>query len=190
VTPAQLKAIVAAVRSCHRDIVALLAATGMRIGEAIGLAWKDCDLDSDKPQIHVSRQGTDRALLKTPAARRAIPLLPQEAAILRRLRAAAPEGVERVFPENDTRQYILRSLHEACATAKAPRLRLHDLRHVYASHLVQAGVAISTVARLLGHSDGGVLVAKRYGRWQPQDAEALAMERLGAFRRSRPSRSR
>lgn len=187
VTPAQLEAIVAAVRPYHRDIVAVVAATGMRIGEAIGLAWKDCDLDTDKPQILVSRQGPDRALLKTPAARRSIPLSKAAADVLRRLKTSAPDDVERVFPDNDTRQYILRSLHDACVKAKSPRLRLHDLRHVFASHLVQAGVPMSTVARLLGHADGGALVAKRYGRWQPQDAEALAMDRLTAFRAPVPA---
>ena len=44
-------------------------------------------------------------------------------------------------------------------------VRLHDLRHQFASHLVRARVPFPTVARLLGHADGGALVAKRYGRW-------------------------
>jgi integrase len=182
VTPDQLDAIVDAVAPQHRDIIALVAATGVRIGEAIGLAWSDCDLDADQPQMHVARQGADRELLKTPAARRTIPLSPKAADVLQRRKSGAADGETRVFPVNDTRQNVLRSLHAACDAVKAPRLRLHDLRHVFASHLVQAGVPMTTVARLLGHADGGALVAKRYGRWQPQDAEALAMARLTKFR--------
>jgi integrase len=190
VTPAQLVAIIDAVAPQHRDVVALVAATGVRIGEAIGLAWSDCDLDAKPPQIHVSRQGAERELLKTPAARRTIPLSPRAVEILRRRKDAAAENETRVFPINDTRQNVLRSLHAACDATKTPRLRLHDLRHVFASHLVQAGVPLSTVARLLGHADGGALVAKRYGRWQPQDAEAMAMERLTKFRSAMPEKTK
>jgi integrase len=190
VTAAQLAAIIDAVTPRHRDIIALVAATGVRIGEAIGLAWSDCDLDAKQPQIHVSRQGPERELLKTPAARRTIPLQPPAAEMLCRRRDASSEGAVAVFLDVDTRQDILRSLHAACRATKAPRLRLHDLRHVFASHLVQAGVPMTTVARLLGHADGGALVAKRYGRWQPQDAEALAMVRLMKFRSTKPAKTR
>ena len=180
--PAELDAVLALVKNRHRDIITVLAATGMRSGEAIGLVWSDLDLDSDRPIVMVTRQGTERALLKTRAAQRSIPLSPIAHEILVRRRPAAARGDERVFPENGTGYNILLSLHAACAAANLPRLRLHDLRHLFASHLVQAGVPMSTVARLLGHADGGALVAKRYGRWQPQDAEALAMDRLTAFR--------
>jgi len=181
-TPEQLDAVLALVKERHRDIVTVLAATGMRSGEAIGLVWGDVDLDAAPPIVMVTRQGPERALLKTQAARRSIPLSPKAREILVGRRPSGARGDERVFPENDAGYHVLLSLHRACAAAKLPRLRLHDLRHLFASHLVQAGVPMSTVARLLGHADGGALVAKRYGRWQPQDAEARAMDRLTAFR--------
>lgn len=190
-TPSQIDAVIEKVRPVHRDMIALLAATGMRVGEAIGLAWKDVDdLDGPRPQINVTRQGAERALLKTNAARRAIPMSERAREILLRRRGAAVEGVERIFHEAHTAQYVLRSLDMACEEAKIPHLRVHDLRHLFASHLVQAGVPTSTVARLLGHADGGALVSKRYGRWQPQDAEALAMARLAAFRASTPNEAK
>lgn len=182
--PEQLDAILALIKPRHRDIVTLLADTGLRIGEAIGLSWADVELDGPNPTMSVTRQGPERALLKTVAARRTIPLLyvPRALEILKRRKSASVTGVERVFPENGTSYNILLSLHAACDEAKQPRIRLHDLRHQFASHLVRARVPFPTVARLLGHADGGALVAKRYGRWQPQDAEALAMRDLMGFR--------
>jgi integrase len=179
---AQLDTVLANVKARHRDIVTILAETGMRTGEAIGLVWGDVDLHAAQPIVAVTRQGPERALLKTQAARRSIPLSPRATEILARRRPADARSDERVFPENGTSYNVLLSLHAACDAAKLPRLRLHDLRHLFASHLVQAGVPIPQVAALLGHADGGALVAKRYGRWQPQDAQALAMYRLVAFR--------
>jgi integrase len=186
-TADQLAKVVALVKPRHRDIITVLAETGMRSGEAIGLVWGDLDLDAERPLLTVTRQGPERALLKTQAARRSIPLSLTAREVLARRRPADVAADARVFPDNDSGYNVLLSLHEACKAANQPRLRLHDLRHLFASHLVQAGVPMPQVARLLGHADGGALVAKRYGRWQPQDAEALAMDRLAAFRA--PARS-
>ena len=182
--PEQLDEVLANVKPRHRDIVTLLADTGLRIGEAIGLVWADLDLDGLEPAMSVTRQGSERALLKTPAARRTIPLryAPRALEILKRRKTTRDEAVERVFPENATSYNVLMSLHAACDTAKQPRMRLHDLRHQFASHLVRARVPFPTVAGLLGHADGGALVSRRYGRWQPKDAEALAMKELANFR--------
>lgn len=189
--PEELDQILGQVGPRHRDIITLLADTGLRVGEAIGLVWDDVDLDEPNPTLSVTRQGPERALLKTAAARRTIPLVfaPRALAILRRRHDARDPNMPRVFPENATSYNVLLSLRSACEAARQPRIRLHDLRHQFASHLVRARVPFPTVARLLGHADGGALVAKRYGRWAPQDAEAMAMKDLLRFR-STPARPR
>ena len=91
-----------------------------------------------------------------------------------------PDGAL-VFAERST-QGVRVAIRRACREIELPLLRTHDLRHVAASHLVQAGVPAPTVARVLGHSDGGVLVMQRYGRWMPADAAQVAMERMAAWR--------
>ena len=43
-----------------------------------------------------------------------------------------------------------------------PYLRHHDLRHYFATKAVQSGVDMPTIAKWLGHADGGVLAMKVY----------------------------
>jgi integrase len=54
------------------------------------------------------------------------------------------------------------SLRIARAAAKIPTFGFHDCRRFFATMSIQAGVDIQTVARWLGHQDGGMLVAKTY----------------------------
>ena len=56
-------------------------------------------------------------------------------------------------------------------------VRLHDLRHTFASQAVLAGVALPVVARLLGHV--GERMTLRYAHVSDRDVEAAA-ERIGA----------
>ena len=55
-------------------------------------------------------------------------------------------------------------------------MRLHDLRHAVASQAVTRGVALSTVARMLGHADPTMTL--RYTHIGDRDVEAAA-ERIG-----------
>ena len=46
-----------------------------------------------------------------------------------------------------------KAFHTALEKAKLPRIRIHDLRHSFASNLVTAGVPLNVVQELLGHKD-------------------------------------
>ncbi len=180
-TPAQLDGVLALVDARHRDLVTVVASTGLRAEEAIGLIWNDLEPSAGGTTIMLTRQTVKRRPLKTKACKRVVHLQTRARQILARRKADAAAGEAFVFA-GQKREHVLRSLHDACDAAELPRLRLHDLRHLFCSHLVQAGVPTSTVARMVGHADGGALVAKLYGRWIPQDAEARAMAALEAFR--------
>jgi integrase len=50
-TPAQVQAVIEAVPMSFRAVLILLALTGLRIGEALGLKWKDIDLEAGRLQV-------------------------------------------------------------------------------------------------------------------------------------------
>jgi integrase len=72
---------------------------------------------------------------------------------------------------------------ELTAAREAHLPRLHDLRHAYATHALASGLSAHAVARLLGHSDAG-LVWRRYGHALPEEL-ARAGEVLSAWRAAR-----
>jgi len=62
-------------------------------------------------------------------------------------------------------QDVKRSFHTACRKAGITDLHFHDLRHTFASHLVMAGVDITTVSKLLGHKS--LTMTLRYSHLAP-----------------------
>ena len=176
VSPADVRRLVAATAPAYRDLVQLLVGTGLRKGEALALDWRDVDLVRGVVLVRRSKGRTTRE----------VPLVPEDAAMLERRRGerAVPlEGPDPVFPRV-SKDGLMHGLDLACARCHLPRLRVHDLRHVYASHLMHAGEHPGVVAGLLGHQDGGALVLRRYGRWRPESAAADAVARLAELRRA------
>lgn len=141
------------------QIIRLLLYTGARKGEILGARWEDVDLE--------------RQLLVVPAARskskkvRYIPL--SSAAVDLLMSLPRHDGVPWLFVSPKTGKPP-RSIFFAWDTmrkrAGLPDLRLHDLRHSYASFLVNAGRSLYEVQRLLGHHDPKVTM--RYAHLSPQ----------------------
>lgn len=59
-------------------------------------------------------------------------------------------------------------------TAVSSTLSFHSLRHFFTSNCVMAGVDFMTVARWLGHQDGGILVARIYGHLADEHRRRMA----------------
>jgi integrase len=152
-------------------LVRLLAFTGMRLGEALGLRWKDLDLDEAVLHIRQTRKQRGRedfGIPKTERSRRSIDLAPELVDALREHRAKQfafyfDNGLfdtrDLVFTTVD-RQGVTGLTHNAAAhiwkdvrsRAGVPRARIHDLRHFAATQMVSAGVSLVDVAAILGHS--------------------------------------
>src|SRR5439155_5162847 len=155
----------------YRPLVATALYTGMRISELLGLTWTEVDFEAglDRVRFQLSRARVNtparRVRLKTPAAVRDIPLLPQLGALLKAHKLASPSSGERdyVFATRlgtplGYRNVERRGLTHAAKEAGLEReelapLRLHDLRHTFASHLiVDLGLDVAQVSTILGHA--------------------------------------
>jgi integrase len=155
----------------YRPLLATAIYTGMRLSELLGLTWGDIDLQGGL--IHVRQQlsratrdrPARRVRLKTPASTRDIPLLPQLGALLKRHKLATPYSTDGdyvfttgVGTPHSARNVERRGLRHAAQQAginheDQPALRVHDLRHTFASHLIiDLKLDPAHVSRILGHN--------------------------------------
>ncbi len=116
--------------------------TGMRRGEIISLQWKHVDLIARLIRIEAFNTKTMRA--------RSVPMTERLAAELHRLYEQSTGDSEgQVFINRGWLQNILK---RACKDASIEDFRLHDCRHTCATRLVQGGLPLAEVARILGHT--------------------------------------
>jgi integrase len=135
--------------------------TGMRRGELLALRWANVDIKG--------RQITIEGSTAKAGQTRHIPLNDEALDVLKRWREQAPAG-ERLFPIDTGFKTAWAKL---LARAHITAFRWHDLRHHFASRLVQAGVPLNTVRELLGH--GSMVMTIKYAHLAPdQKAEAVA----------------
>lgn len=153
-----------------------LAATGLRIGEAVGLTWENLAL-GDRPQVRVREQvyRGKRRKLKSGAGRRDVPLSSGLAARLLVHRRDAYKGPSApVFPSRTDTPLSPSNVHrrilepaaisagfseEVVSRTGKPRTRstvsFHVFRHTCASLLFEEGRNVKQVADWLGHADPG-----------------------------------
>lgn len=149
----------------------LLVTTGLRLGEALALRWSDIDFAERRAVVGRAVQhqrGVGLAFVepKSARSRRTVPLPPETLQALegqrrandddRRNAGSQWQANDLVFPNPVGRPrnmtYRAISFHAALKRAGLPRLRLHDLRHTAATHLLTKHVHPKVVQDLLGHS--------------------------------------
>lgn len=171
----QLRHFFDAVRNDRLYALWLLAGTtGMRRGELLGLRWEDLDFDVGYARVRqtVVLVGNRPSFSepKTKRGRRVIPLPLETVAALRSHRKAQNEERLRlgqaykdsglVFVHVDGRVISPRLLSDwferQASAAGLPRIRLHDLRHSFATGALAAGVSLWAVADILGHASTAI----------------------------------
>jgi integrase len=129
------------------DAVRLLLLTGARRGEALAARWRDFDLDAGvwvKPGATTKQKTVHR-----------VPLSAAAVQLLAKMKAQAsdseflfppPEGCTPHRLDIDDAWNLLRK------TADIPDVRLHDVRHTFASVLASSGLSLPIIGQLLGHT--------------------------------------
>jgi integrase len=157
-TPAAAATLIETAGTPRQKIVtSLLRWSGVRAAEAVFLA--DDDVDLDRGEIYVRKS-------KTARGRRTIPILPQLEEPIREWRAyraqhnldqpGSPFLVTRAGTRMQPR-YVWRIVRDVAAragmtTASGRRITPHTLRRTFATDLLNRGVRLETVSRLLGHA--------------------------------------
>jgi integrase len=176
---------------------AVLAMTGLRLGEATGLKWEDIDLHGGHLTVRRALQrqrGKGLTLVepKTARSRRTIPLVAEAAEVLRHYRARQAEARLAAGPVWQDQGLVFctsiggpldparvnEAFHRALDRAGLPRVRVHDLRHSTASILLALGVPVHEVSAILGHCQASVTL-NVYAHVTPS-GQADAMRRFGA----------
>jgi integrase len=160
------------------DAVRLILLTGARRGEVLGARWDQFDLDAAvwiKPAATTKQRRLHRA-----------PISASAAALLRTIRLRVPEDCEWVFPgdaEGKPLQDIKRFWEDVRANAELPAVRIHDLRHTFASLLVSGGMTLPMIGKLLGHTQ--VQTTQRYAHLLDDPLRA-GLEQVGDMLRAKP----
>ena len=169
----------------------LLATTGMRRGEALGLTWEDPDLDGGRLAVRRTRvmigYETEVSEPKTKKGRRLISLDPATLSALREHRERREEEhdaagwpfleTDYVLADADGHPYhpefVSKRFRRASKRAGLPPIRLHDLRHTYATVALAAGVHPKIISERLGHANIGITL-DTYSHCLPSLSEEAA----------------
>jgi integrase len=151
------------------DIFRLLLLTGCRIGEALSARWEHLDLKAgtwSKPHSLTKQARAHTIPLSAPAVELLVAL-------------QRKTNSEFVFPGDGATGHRYATFKAWARVRKAAGiagLRIHDLRHSFASELVSSGASLPLIGRLLGHSDPST--TSRYSHLY-DDPLREAVERVG-----------
>jgi integrase len=149
-----------------KPVLIIALNSGMRKGEILSLKWDDVDMKKGFIRIAETKSGKSRN----------VPINTQVYDTLKKCRNESAF----VFYNPETRNHIKdvkTAFNNACERANIKGLRFHDLRHTAASWMVEAGVDLVTVSKILGHSS--IEMTMRYAH--PTDENMRrAVEKLAA----------
>lgn len=134
-----------------RYIIPMLLLTGARKREVLEARWVDMDVERRYWRIPKTKSGRERY----------VPLSDASLELLRRVPRRTQ--CDYIFANHRTSlpfRCVYRSWHRARTLAGMPEVRVHDLRHSFASFLVNAGCSLYEVQKILGHSS--IVMTQRY----------------------------
>lgn len=140
----------------------LLAVTGMRLGEVLGLRWQDVDVPAGCLRLPDAKAGA-----------RTVPLGAPALALLERLPKDGTCVIHGLDPNQPLSVNVLhKSWARLCDTAKVEDAHIHDLRHTIGTYAAQAGFNAFLIRDLLGHKT--MAMTARYVERAPEPIRAAA----------------
>lgn len=150
----------------QRALIAFALDTGGRRGELLKLDWQNVDLGRGFVTFLKTKNGEDRAIRLTDRAQAVLQGLgPKASGPVFTYRGAAMTDVSTAF-------------QKARKRAGLEDVRFHDLRHTFASRLVQQGISLYEVMHLTGHKS--FQMVQRYAHLAP-DFQERAIGALNAY---------
>lgn len=142
--------------------IGLMIETGMRVGEALALRWRDVNIN--RKRLHVrstvvrlanKKRSYVQDCAKSESSNRTIPLTPKAISLLEML--AEDSENEWVFVNDDGQRLSYEALRYQtqclCKAACVPYRGEHVFRHTFATNCYHKGVDVKILSRLLGHAD-------------------------------------
>lgn len=145
-------------------IVQLLLLTGARKGEVRTMRWQDVDFTKRIWTVPMSKNGRSRRVVLSSAA---VDVLDASRAVSEALHLpTTPSSFVFINPVTKTAYHSFNTVwFKVRELADLSDVRMHDLRHTYASLLINRGVSLYEVQTLLGHSS--LQMTQRYAHLQP-----------------------
>lgn len=141
----------------------------MRKGEILTLTWEDVDFENNILTVKHTISKSKKAKV-IPISSKVRKLLLEQ-----KLKSGG-SGYVFTFEGKPIRD-VRRAFERACRRASIYGFRFHDLRHTAATRMIEAGVSIVAVSRVLGHAE--IRTTMRYAH--PDDSLRDAVEKLGNF---------
>jgi len=176
--PEQIEAIcLAALQNCKHgqllaDYLQLMKTCGSRASETLRLQWSDVDWNSNQLIIGsdgLTKNHESRVVDFNPALETHLLGMNK-----RRNGSAYLFPAPRMFGEDAPARSLKEALYKARDIAGVKGFGFHDCRHYFISHAVMSGIDYMTIARWVGHKDGGVLIGRVYGHLNDEHARRAA----------------
>jgi integrase len=137
------------------SLMKLIIFTGSRSGEVKNICWSEVDLEKGVWMRHASKVKGKKTV--------SVPFNQMALAVLKEMQDYRKEGVDYIFINPKTHKPFESNKtfwKTLCKKLNLKNVRIHDLRHTFASLLINNNINLEIVSKLLGHSD--VKITQRY----------------------------